>query len=87
MNREKIINEYSKSEFMDFLENDNNGLILTLFNDEGINIIKNSKLKEERISYILIYSLYKNELLLNESFLDMFLNSKGFFKNKSYNFS
>lgn len=75
MDREKIISEYSKSEFMNFLENDNNGLILTLFNDEGINIIKNSKLKEERISYILTYSLYKNELLLNISFLDMFLNS------------
>ena len=75
MDREKIINEYSKNEFMNFLENDTNGLILTLFNDEGINIIKNSNLKEERIRYILTYSLYKNELLLNESFLDMFLNS------------
>lgn len=75
MDRAKIINEYSKSEFMDFLENDNSGLILTLFNDEGINIIKNSNLKEERISYILNYSSYKNELFLNISFLDMFLNS------------
>lgn len=75
MDREKIINEYSKSEFMDFLENDTDGLILTLFNDEGINIIKNSNLKEERIRYILTYSLYKNELLLNDSFLYMFLNS------------
>ena len=38
MDREKIINEYSKKEFMDFLSLDRNGLILTLFNDEGINI-------------------------------------------------
>ena len=75
MNRNKIINEYSKNDFMNFLINDNEGLILTLFNDEGISIIKKSKFKEERISYILTYSLYKNELFLNDSFLDVFLNS------------
>ena len=40
MDREKIINKYSKSEFMNFLEQDNEGLVLNLFNDEGISILK-----------------------------------------------
>ena len=40
MDRKKIINEYSKSEFMNFLEQDNEELVLNLFNDEGISILK-----------------------------------------------
>ena len=73
MDRKKIINEYSKSEFMNFLEQDNEGLVLNLFNDEGISILKKSKLREDRINYILTFSLYKNELFLNSSFLDVVL--------------
>ena len=61
MDRKKIINEYSKSEFMNFLEQDNEGLVLSLFNDEGISILKKSKLREDRINYILTFSSYKNE--------------------------
>lgn len=68
MDRNKIINEYSKSEFMNFLENDNEGLVLTLFDEEGTYVLKRSKLKEERISYILNYSKYKDKLLLNTNF-------------------
>ncbi len=75
MDRENIINLYSKSDFMDFLESDREGKILELFNEEGINIISKSSLKKERISYILTYSSYKNELLQNVNFLDMFLNT------------
>lgn len=75
MNREEIINKYSKDEFRIFLVNDNNGMILELFNNEGINIIKHSRLKEDRINYILTYSSYKDELLLNNNFLDILLSS------------
>lgn len=75
MDREKIINKYSKSEFMNFLEQDNEGLVLNLFNDEGISILKKSKLREDRINYILTFSLYKNELFLNSSFLDIVLDT------------
>lgn len=75
MDRELIINRYSKNEFMQFLEYDYEGKILELFNDEGIEILNKSSLKEERICYILTYSNYKNELLKNVSFLNALLNS------------
>ena len=76
MNREEIINSYNKEEFMDFLENDNTGKIFELLNEEGLDILYNSRRKEERISYILSFSKYKNELLHNKDFLDIFLDSE-----------
>lgn len=85
MDRNKIINEYSKSEFMNFLESDNEGLILTLFDEEGTTILKRSKLKEERINYILNYSKYRNKLLLNINFLDVILNSDISYYYASFN--
>ena len=75
MDREQIINAYNKLDFEQFLSNDSNGLVLELFNEEGINILKNSDLKEERIEYILAFSPYKNKLLHNLSFLDLTLNT------------
>ena len=75
MDRNNIINNYSKSEFMDFLENDFYGDILELFNAEGIEILNKSKIKEDRINYILYYSKFKNELLQNMDFLDLLLKS------------
>lgn len=75
MNKEEIINLYSKNQFSDFLEQDNNGKILELFDREGIEILKQSPLKTERIKYILTFSKYKNEVLQNKDFLDIILNS------------
>lgn len=75
MERYDIINNYSKADFSNFLNSDNSGKVLELFNDEGINIIQKSYLKEERINYILAFSPYKNELLQEKNFLDMFLNT------------
>jgi hypothetical protein len=75
MNKQEIINNYSKSQFISFLENDNESKILELFNQEGQEILKNSKLKEERIKCILTYSKYKNQLLQNTDFLDILLSS------------
>lgn len=75
MDRERIINNYDKNQFMYFLTQDRTGEVLELFNEEGINIIKRSNLKEDRITYILSFSNYKNELLQNINFLDMFLNT------------
>ena len=75
MDRELIINKYSKNELMQFLEYDYEGKILEIFNDEGIEILKSSSLKEERICYILSFSNYKNELLKNINFLNVLLNS------------
>ncbi|MBE6149529.1 MAG: hypothetical protein E7170_02260 [Firmicutes bacterium] len=75
MDRETIINKYNKNEFMYFLEHDINGSILDLLNEEGLEILDDSRLREERITYILAYSKYKNELLKNTLFLDVFLNT------------
>lgn len=90
MNKENIINSYSKNDFQNFLSFDSSGQILELFDEEGICIIEESHLKEERICYILTYSPYKNELLQNTSFLDMFLDSNisnyyAVLKNLNYN--
>lgn len=74
MNREAIIN-YDKNTFRNFLENDYTGKILELFNDEGIELLKNYNYIEERINYILCYCRYRNELLTNDKFLDLFLNT------------
>ena len=75
MNKEYIINESSKEEFMRFVESDNNGEILKLLDDEGISILNDSPLIEERINYILAYSKYKNELFKNNLFLETFIDT------------
>ena len=75
MNKQDIINNCGKKEFINFLENDNNSKILALLDQEGLNILKKSKLKEERIKLILTYSKYKNELLQNTEFLDILFSS------------
>lgn len=76
MDKEQIILNYSKNEFMNFLMFDRNQDILKLFDSEGIEIFKRSEFKEDRICYILTYSNYKNELLKDASFLDLFLNTR-----------
>ena len=75
MNKQEILNEYTKQQFIDFLRNDNNSQILELLNQEGISILKNSHLKEEKIKLILTYSKYKNELLQNIDFIDLIISS------------
>ena len=75
MNKKEIIELLSKTDFEDFLKFDIKGEVLELFDEEGINILKNSKIKQDRIRYILYYSPYKNELLQKEEFLDVFLTS------------
>lgn len=84
MDRDNIINEYSKKEFMDFLNFDHTGKILELLNEEGIQILKKSKLKEERIEYILAFTKYKNELLQNIDFLDVLLKTKISYYRESF---
>lgn len=75
MNRQNIINEYSKDEFRKFLINDSNGKILELLNDEGIEILKRNDGIEQKICYILSFSSYKNELFMCDHFLSVFLNT------------
>ena len=75
MDRNEIINEYSKAEFSQFLERDYDGRILDLLDTEGLDILENSILKNERIAYILAFSRYKNELFRNDEFLDVFLET------------
>ena len=75
MNKDQIINNYNKNEFMNYLESDLTGEILKIFDQDGINILSMSNKKEEIITYILNFSKYKNELLQNIQFLDVFLNS------------
>ena len=70
----KIINS-SKSEFLDFLENDYNGEILNLLDDEGVHFLKDYNYVEDRITYILNYSNYVDLLFNNQKFLDLFLST------------
>lgn len=65
----------NKNEFMNFLENDHNGLILQILDNEGIDYLKEYEYTEDRICYILNYSKYVNELFQNNKFLDLFLNT------------
>lgn len=69
-----LINDSSKGEFMDFLENDLQGGILELLNKDNLNILKKSKLKEERINYILSFSKYKKELFSNDNMIEILLD-------------
>lgn len=75
MDRESIINSYSKNDFRNFLNFNLDGNVLELFNEQGINILKNSSLKNDRINYILAFSSYRDELFKNVSFVDVFLDS------------
>lgn len=72
--KQTIINS-SKGEFMRFLENDFNGKILELLDTEGLNLLKDYPYINDRINYILVYSKFINKLLLNQEFLDLFLNT------------
>lgn len=40
MNKDKIINQYSKSEFRQFLENDYSGEIFRLLDKDGLQILR-----------------------------------------------
>ena len=72
--KEEIIKS-SKSEFTDFLRNDTTGEIIQLFDDEGVNYLKQYNDIEGRIAYILSWSKYANEIFYNKSFLDLFLST------------
>lgn len=86
MNKENIINNCGKAEFEAFLRNDTTGKVLEFFDNEGITALKNSELKEDRIRYILSFSPYRNELLKNIDFLDVFLktNLNLYYSNLKY---
>lgn len=72
--KRKIINS-NKSEFLDFLDNDYNGEILTLLDDKGVDYLKEYSDIEGRITYILVYSNYADLLFNNQKFLDLFLST------------
>ena len=75
MDRNSIINNYDINEFMSFLQNDHEGKILELLNNDGLSLLNTSSKKEERITYILYYSKYTDELFKNEEFLKIFIES------------
>lgn len=70
----KIINS-NKQDFLDFLDNDYNGKILNLLDDEGVELLKKNSYIEDRITYILNYSNYVDLLFNNQKFLDLFLST------------
>lgn len=70
----KIINS-NKQDFLDFLDNDYNGKILNLLDDEGVELLKKNSYIEDRIIYILNYSNYVDLLFNNQKFLDLFLST------------
>ena len=66
MTKEYLLKECNKSEFMKFLESDYKGEILSFLDSEGINYLKQYKYPSERISYILCYSRFANEIFKNK---------------------
>ena len=72
--KKDIINS-SKGDFIDFLSNDNSEDIIQVFDDEGVNYLKQYNDIEGRIAYILSWSKYANLLFYNNNFLDLFLNT------------
>ena len=74
-NRKKDIINSSKGDFINFLSNDTSEDIIQVFDDEGINYLKQYNDIEGRIAYILSWSKYANELFYNNNFLDLFLNT------------
>lgn len=72
--KKDIINS-SKGDFIDFLSNDNGEDIIQVFDDEGVNYLKQYNDIEGRIAYILSWSKYANQLFYNKSFLDLFLST------------
>ena len=74
-NKKREIINLSKGEFLDFLNNDYSGEIIKIFDDEGVNYLKQYSDIEGRITYILAYSNYANLLFNNQKFLDLFLST------------
>ena len=74
-NRKREIVNLSKGDFVDFLSSDNKGEIIQVFDDEGVNYLKQYSDIESRIAYILSWSKYANQLFYNNNFLDLFLNT------------
>lgn len=74
MDRTDIICNYSKSDFINFIESDNSGKILKLLNNEGISILDSYKYKYERLEYIMCYSKYRNEIFKNDRIADITLS-------------
>ena len=72
--KKDIINS-SKGDFRDFLSNDNSEDIIQVFDDEGVNYLKQYNDIEGRIAYILSWSKYANQLFYNNNFLDLFLST------------
>ncbi len=72
--KKDIINS-SKGDFIDFLSNDNSEDIIQVFDDEGVNYLKQYNDIEGRIAYILSWSKYANQLFYNNNFLDLFLST------------
>ena len=72
--KKDIINS-STGDFIDFLSNDNSEDIIQVFDDEGVNYLKQYNDIEGRIAYILSWSKYANQLFYNKSFLDLFLST------------
>ena len=72
--KREIVNS-SKGDFVDFLSSDNKGKIIQVFDDEGVNYLKQYSDIEGRITYILSWSKYANRLFYNKSFLDLFLST------------
>ena len=74
-NKKREIINLSKGEFADFLSSDNSGQILKILDAEGVQYLKQYDDIEGRITYILSWSKYANELFYNRSFLDLFLST------------
>lgn len=83
--RKREIINLDKGSFLSFLKDDTTGEILEVLDDEGVNYLKEYSNIENRITYILNWSKYKNEIFYNNNFLNLFLsiNISDFFASLS----
>ena len=75
MDREEILINYNSEDLQEYLRYASKEEILELFNEEGLNILKNNKKFEDVFCYIVTFSEHANELFKNKLFVDTLLNS------------
>ena len=83
--KQNILINSTKNSFKSFLENDTNGKVLSLFDEEGCKLLEKSDLLYDRLGYVFAFSNYINELIKNEKFIELTVKSLSYlhFENLS----
>ena len=80
MIKESKIPLYDKNALRDFLESDKTGEILSILDEEELSALTKNENASQLVQYILVFSKFKNELLQNPKFIQLFLTlNTGFY--------